>query len=78
MLKYFLKNAIKFQIDPDISLPYWDFGLEARLQNPRDSVLWSAELMGGTNAQGEVITGPFRDWSVDMFMNNAFDPVLRK
>jgi hypothetical protein len=49
-------------VDPDVALPYWDTTLDARLPNPRDSVLWTEELLGASDQLGAVIDGPFADF----------------
>uniref|UniRef100_A0A0K0DJC5 ShKT domain-containing protein n=1 Tax=Angiostrongylus cantonensis TaxID=6313 RepID=A0A0K0DJC5_ANGCA len=50
------------RVDPSVALPYWDSTLDERLPNPRDSSLWSDELMGTHGADGAVRTGVFRNW----------------
>ncbi|CAJ0937360.1 unnamed protein product, partial [Mesorhabditis belari] len=55
------------RVDPEVFLPYWDSTLESRLPAPKDSSLFSPELMGtGTWA---LIDGPFANW---MDLNNRF------
>ena len=41
--------------DTTVSLPYWDTTLDAALDDPRDSVLWTSPLFG--NGNGHVVTG---------------------
>lgn len=56
-----MENALR-QIYPDMVLPYWDVTLEAELDVPRNSSLFSERFMG--NGDGFVRTGPFSNWSV--------------
>ncbi|KAK0042168.1 tyrosinase-like protein tyr-1, partial [Biomphalaria pfeifferi] len=48
------------QVDPRICLPYWDSTLESDLNNPLESLIWSAEYFG--TARGPVRRGPFANW----------------
>lgn len=60
------------QIDPSVSIPYWDSVLDSGLPNPQDSVLWTNELLGTTNANGEVTGGDFANFAtfeVTLFPN---------
>ncbi|PAV85952.1 hypothetical protein WR25_23547 [Diploscapter pachys] len=51
------------KVDPDISLPYIDLTLDSNLDDPKQSVLFSNDLMGDTNGpSGLVADGPFKDW----------------
>ncbi|VDP07768.1 unnamed protein product [Heligmosomoides polygyrus] len=62
--KQLLKKAVRFelalrQVDPSLSLPYWDSTLEAALDRRADSALFSAAMEGGTDEQGMVNSGPY-------------------
>ncbi|CAD6191215.1 unnamed protein product [Caenorhabditis auriculariae] len=60
---------------PTVTLPYWDSTLDQGLPEESDSVLWTDELMG--NGNGYVKTGPFKDWSTNVFMPLSQVPVKR-
>ncbi|CAJ0575397.1 unnamed protein product, partial [Mesorhabditis spiculigera] len=48
------------RIDADISIPFWDSTVDAKLPVPADSVMWSPELLG--NTFGPITTGAFEGW----------------
>ncbi|KAH3823083.1 hypothetical protein DPMN_124881 [Dreissena polymorpha] len=47
------------EIDPEVSLPYWDYTMDYYLPLPSDSVIWSSCFLG--NGDGTVREGPFRN-----------------
>ncbi|KHJ87855.1 hypothetical protein OESDEN_12360 [Oesophagostomum dentatum] len=54
------------QVDPDVALPYWDSTLDAGLDDPTTSVMFSEELMGTTDSSGTVTTGLFAYWQAHL------------
>lgn len=48
------------KIDPNVSLPYWDYTIDNNITRPRDAVVWSDCFFG--NSRGEVTSGPFAGW----------------
>lgn len=48
------------RIDKTVSLPYWDYTIDTQMDNPVNSLLWSAKFFG--NGNGRVVIGDFRDW----------------
>uniref|UniRef100_A0A0K0FIL8 Tyrosinase_Cu-bd domain-containing protein n=1 Tax=Strongyloides venezuelensis TaxID=75913 RepID=A0A0K0FIL8_STRVS len=63
-LKQF-ENALQ-NIDSRVTLPYWDSTLDHGLPEPSDSIIWSDKFFG--NGNGYVRTGPFKDWTTNVFM----------
>uniref|UniRef100_A0A0N5BLW3 Tyrosinase_Cu-bd domain-containing protein n=1 Tax=Strongyloides papillosus TaxID=174720 RepID=A0A0N5BLW3_STREA len=63
-LKQF-ENALQ-NIDSRVTLPYWDSTLDHGLPEPSDSIIWSDKFFG--NGNGYVKTGPFKDWTTNVFM----------
>ncbi|KAK3581167.1 hypothetical protein CHS0354_024700 [Potamilus streckersoni] len=57
------ENALREMI-PLVTIPYWDTTLDAELEQPRLSYLWSSEFLG--NGDGFVTTGPFAGWKTQM------------
>ncbi|XP_069141199.1 uncharacterized protein [Argopecten irradians] len=53
------------RMDPDVTLPYWDCRYEEAMEDPSKSMLFSRHFAG--NGDGEVDTGPFKDWTHDAF-----------
>ena len=49
-------------IDPTVAIPYWDSVMDGYLPNPKDSTMWTNELVGSTDASGNVIDGPFANF----------------
>ncbi|XP_052212197.1 putative tyrosinase-like protein tyr-3 [Dreissena polymorpha] len=58
------------EIDPDVSLAYWDYTMNYLLPLPSDSVIWSSCFAG--NGNGVVSEGPFR------FMYGGFNELIRR
>uniref|UniRef100_A0A914D4W6 Tyrosinase copper-binding domain-containing protein n=1 Tax=Acrobeloides nanus TaxID=290746 RepID=A0A914D4W6_9BILA len=59
-LKRFENSLRKY--DPMVALPYWDTTLDAELPDPRDSIVWTDNFFGETDLDGNVVTGPFKNW----------------
>ncbi|KHJ93724.1 shTK domain protein [Oesophagostomum dentatum] len=52
------------QVDPSVALPYWDSTLDSNIPNPRQSCLFSDDLLGGA-MPGEVRDGAFAGWMLE-------------
>uniref|UniRef100_A0A914HLP2 ShKT domain-containing protein n=1 Tax=Globodera rostochiensis TaxID=31243 RepID=A0A914HLP2_GLORO len=50
------------QMDPSVSVPYWDSSLEAQLPTPGDSHMFTKDFMGDTDSQGNLVVGDFAGW----------------
>ncbi|KAH3708433.1 putative tyrosinase-like protein tyr-3 [Dreissena polymorpha] len=46
------------EVDPEVSLPYWDYSLDYYIPLPSDSIVWSRCFYG--NGTGTITDGPFR------------------
>ncbi|GAB0493438.1 hypothetical protein MMPV_004720 [Pyropia vietnamensis] len=57
-----LENALR-RLDPSVTLPYWDWSMDAA--DPAVAPVWAPSMLGGTTtAGGCIVDGPFRGWSV--------------
>ncbi|XP_036357241.1 putative tyrosinase-like protein tyr-1 isoform X3 [Octopus sinensis] len=54
-----MEDALREKV-PGVTIPFWDPTLDSHLSNPRDSTMWSDELMGTIN--GFVTKGAFANW----------------
>ena len=55
------------QFDPAVTLPYWDWAVDAGLEDWRTAPLWTADYFGGDGdpADGDIVAdGPFTHWVV--------------
>ncbi|KAK6739569.1 hypothetical protein RB195_008209 [Necator americanus] len=50
------------EVDPTVALPYWDSTLDSSIPDPSKSVLWSDELMGSQDSDGQMRRGAFKGW----------------
>ncbi|WAR12666.1 TYR3-like protein [Mya arenaria] len=48
------------KINPDVSLPYWDYTMDYYIPSPDQSVVWSHCFFG--NGDGPISSGPFAGW----------------
>ncbi|XP_062611355.1 putative tyrosinase-like protein tyr-3 [Saccostrea cucullata] len=51
------------EIDPSVTLPYWDSTIEQYMDSSAESLLFTAEFMG--NGNGEVTSGPAANWQTE-------------
>ncbi|KAH3755414.1 hypothetical protein DPMN_190110 [Dreissena polymorpha] len=58
------------EVDPDVTLAYWDYSMDYYLPLPSDSVIWSSCFAG--NGDDVVSEGPFR------FMYGGFNELIRR
>ncbi|CAD5228755.1 unnamed protein product [Bursaphelenchus xylophilus] len=49
-------------VDPQVNVPYWDSTLDSRIPDPKDSILWTDEFFGSSDANGWVVGGDFSPW----------------
>ena len=60
---YFRLEFALQQKDPTVTLPYWDSTIDAELDDPVLSILWTPEYFG--NGFEDVVRGPFSNWTFD-------------
>lgn len=70
------------KIDPEVSLPYWDWTADAELDDPTTAIIWSEDFMGGNGKEEDdwrVKTGPFAyekgNWPIRTDLNG---PALQR
>lgn len=60
--------VVLFDLHCDSALPYWDYDVEAQMDDPRASIIWSDAFFGpseGDPARGHaVVTGRFAAWRI--------------
>ncbi len=50
------------QINPNITIPYWDWTVDSELSDPKSALIWSDDFMGGNGVESDqwrVAKGPF-------------------
>src|SRR5215208_3633932 len=69
-----LEKALR-NIDNSISLPYWDWTIDAQLEDPSVSEIWREDFLGGRNPNknGRVTDGPFKNWEIQV--NSPAGPI---
>jgi len=62
------------EIDPSVSVPYWDWTTANLNGAGTESLIWRNDLMGGSGAAGTgaVTTGPFATWGLIRSAFNVF------
>ncbi|XP_052212357.1 putative tyrosinase-like protein tyr-3 [Dreissena polymorpha] len=58
------------EVDPEVSLPYWDYSMDYYMPLPNDSIVWSKCFFG--NGNNTVSDGPFR------FMYGGFNMPIKR
>lgn len=69
--------------NPDLGIPYWDWGVDAALSDPKDGVVWDVNFLGGDgdSTRGNAVqTGAFRagQWVTVNMMGNPAGPLMRQ
>ncbi|XP_069112912.1 uncharacterized protein [Argopecten irradians] len=57
-----LEEAL-MEINPTVTLPYWDSSIDFDMNDPVRSIVWSSQFFG--NGDGVVNIGPFANWPVE-------------
>lgn len=62
------------EIDPSVSLPYWDWTMDNLNSAGTESLIWRDDFMGGPGqaGTGQVTTGPFAAWGLIRSSFNIF------
>ena len=70
------------QINPKITIPYWDWTQDSELEDPKTAIIWSDDFMGGNGVetdQWRVASGPFAykngNWNIPVGHDG---PALRR
>ena len=76
------------KINPTVTVPYWDWTVDAELPDPSKSPIWSADYLGGDGVKEkdwEVVDGPFAfkngHWPISVpgaFDGQKIPPYLRR
>ena len=53
------------EVNATMGLPYWDWTMENRLPDPRDSILWTDDFLGEIKNTHFVDSGPFANWTTN-------------